>query len=55
MQKSISKSGIDTRSGFKKRSNNNPYLQRIKISHRQRISNQRARARPPDPDPTGMS
>ena len=45
MQKSMSKSGIDTRSGFRKRSNSRLYGDGIDVGDAQRVRDQRAGAR----------
>ncbi len=50
-QKSMSKSGIETRSGLRKRSNSRPKRKRIEIGDRQRIGDERTGARAaPRPD-----
>ena len=44
-QKSTSKSGIEIRSGLRKRSNSSPKRKRIEIGDRQRVGDERAGAR----------
>jgi hypothetical protein len=54
MQKSMSKSGIDTRSGFRNRSNSSR-AQRIEIGDAERVGGERARRRSRGPGPTGIA
>ncbi len=51
----MSKSGIETRSGLRKRSNSRLELQRIEIGDGQRPGDRGARTSDPRPGPTGMS